>query len=111
MLSGIGPIDELKNLGIEVNQNLSVGKNLQDHVTIDGLIIKLNKEVSTLVDFEQMKTDSLEYLKTHDNIISAMGTVSAGAFIQTSFEKIPDYPDIQFGFDGINITVGTNLST
>ena len=32
MLSGIGPKKELKRYGIKVIGDLSVGKNLQDHV-------------------------------------------------------------------------------
>ena len=35
LLSGVGPADELKSLGIEVVHNLpGVGKNLQDHINI-----------------------------------------------------------------------------
>lgn len=34
MLSGIGPQDHLKEVGIPVRKNLPVGKNLQDHVMI-----------------------------------------------------------------------------
>ena len=33
MLSGIGPADHLRSLGIPVKLDLPVGKNLQDHTT------------------------------------------------------------------------------
>lgn len=37
LLSGIGPADALRDLGIEVVQDLPVGRNLQDHASIRGL--------------------------------------------------------------------------
>ena len=105
MLSGIGPKEDLDKLGIEVIQNLAVGKNLHDHPTINGLIIKLDKTKTTLVDLDQMKKDSLDYLKWHNNSIAAMGTLSSGCFAQTHLEQTPNYADFQFTFDGINVTV------
>jgi len=38
MLSGIGPEDHLKNLGVPVIQNLPVGQNLQDHYGTIGIL-------------------------------------------------------------------------
>lgn len=37
MLSGVGPKDHLKNLGIPVIQDLPVGQNLQDHYGTIGI--------------------------------------------------------------------------
>ena len=111
MLSGIGPKKHLENLGIKLIQDLPVGKNLMDHPTIDGLVIKLSNETQTLVDENQMEKDSLQYLKTHDNIISAMGSLSAGAFIKSPHESIStDYPDIQFCFSSTNTMVSIFLT-
>lgn len=110
MLSGIGPRDELQKLSIDVIQELSVGKNLQDHPTIDGFLIKLDAKHQKTDSLDQIKNDSLEYLKTHDNLISSMGTLSSGCFVRTTHEEIPDYPDVQFAFDGINITVRVSIN-
>lgn len=40
MLSGIGPAEELNKHNIEVIADLPVGKNLQDHVFYDGVIVR-----------------------------------------------------------------------
>jgi choline dehydrogenase-like flavoprotein len=43
MLSGIGPRDTLEKLGIEVIQDLKVGRNLQDHTGSRGVQFSLNE--------------------------------------------------------------------
>jgi choline dehydrogenase len=44
MLSGIGPWDDLKRLGINPRINLNgVGRNLHDHVLLQGLIFEANQ--------------------------------------------------------------------
>ena len=43
MLSGIGPSDHLKSLGIPVIADLQVGNNLQDHITLGGMIFTLEQ--------------------------------------------------------------------
>lgn len=40
MLSGIGPAEELNKHDLEVIVDLPVGKNLQDHVFYDGVIVR-----------------------------------------------------------------------
>ena len=107
MLSGIGPKKDLEKL--KVIKNLVVGKNLHDHPTTSGLVIKLN-ETKTLVDVDQMKKDSLDYLKWHNNSIAAMGTLYSGCFVQTHLEKTPNYADVQFAFGGTNLRVRNCLS-
>lgn len=46
MLSGIGPAQHLKDLGIPVLQNSRVGYNLQDHVSMSGLAFLVNDSVT-----------------------------------------------------------------
>ncbi|CAO1416645.1 unnamed protein product [Diamesa tonsa] len=48
-LSGIGPADHLEELGIEVVQDLPVGKNLQDHITTGMDLIILDKPIGLQV--------------------------------------------------------------
>ena len=43
MLSGIGPADHLNSLGIPVIADLQVGNNLQDHITLGGMIFTLEQ--------------------------------------------------------------------
>ncbi|XP_012532835.1 glucose dehydrogenase [FAD, quinone] isoform X2 [Monomorium pharaonis] len=49
MLSGIGPAKRLTELGIDVIQDMPVGKNLMDHVTFFGLSWKINASISLLI--------------------------------------------------------------
>lgn len=46
MLSGIGPKQHLEEIGIPVIQNLSVGMNLQDHISFNGLTFLVNDSVT-----------------------------------------------------------------
>jgi len=43
MLSGVGRSDHLSSLGINVLSNLSVGDNLQDHVSLGGMVFTIDK--------------------------------------------------------------------
>ena len=43
MLSGIGPADHLKSLGIPVVADLQVGNNLQDHVSMGGMVFTIEQ--------------------------------------------------------------------
>ncbi|KAK5638073.1 hypothetical protein RI129_012368 [Pyrocoelia pectoralis] len=49
MLSGVGPKNHLKQMDIPVIQNLKVGYNLIDHVTVGGLTFLINENISLVV--------------------------------------------------------------
>ncbi|XP_044727063.1 4-pyridoxate dehydrogenase-like [Chrysoperla carnea] len=57
MLSGIGPMEHLNELGIPVIKNLPVGDNLQDHIYTGGLQFLLNQTVYPITDFGLWLTD------------------------------------------------------
>ncbi|CAK9805393.1 Glucose dehydrogenase [FAD, quinone] [Anthophora plagiata] len=101
MLSGIGPREELKKHGINVISDLPVGRNLQDHVTMDGLVIALN-ETATNKDYNMKKNDIFYYEKTEMGPLSATGSLTCGVFLQTIFEHQPGLPDVQYAFDASN---------
>ncbi len=46
MLSGVGHADHLKSLGIPVFADLSVGDNLQDHISLGGMVFTMEKVIS-----------------------------------------------------------------
>lgn len=48
MLSGVGPRDHLSSLGIDVIEDLPVGHNLQDHVSMSALTFLVNESVSVV---------------------------------------------------------------
>jgi choline dehydrogenase len=60
MLSGVGPADQLRPLGIEVKVDLpGVGKNLQDRYEI-GVVHELSKDFSVLSEMRQQEPDPAE---------------------------------------------------
>ncbi|XP_033229601.1 glucose dehydrogenase [FAD, quinone]-like [Belonocnema kinseyi] len=97
MLSGIGPAKDLKKLGIKVIANLPVGKNMQDHVTFNGVLIPLHQTV-TEKSFKHKQADLEEYLKTNTGPLSATGAAAANLFTQTKYEEIDGVPDGQIFF-------------
>lgn len=85
MLSGIGPKEHLSDVGIEVIEDLPVGLNLQDHVSMAALTFIVNDSV-TIVE----PRIASNYKNTFDYLIRGSGpfTVPAGAealaFINTN---------------------------
>lgn len=104
MLSGIGPAHHLASLNIPVIADLSVGQNLQDHVTTDALILGLTNKTSTMVDPEDLYHEIYEYHGQYkkEGPLASTGTLCATAFIKTKF-AYENAPDIQFHFDGRNV--------
>ncbi|XP_072759631.1 glucose dehydrogenase [FAD, quinone]-like isoform X1 [Anoplolepis gracilipes] len=102
MLSGIGPKNHLSSLGIHVIEDLPVGFNLQDHVSMSGLMFLVNESV-TIVG-HRLASDPVSFL---DYLIHGKGpwTIPGGAeglaFISTkvnsrSSKRLEgDYPDIE----------------
>lgn len=93
-LSGIGPADELKKLGIEVVQDApDVGRNLQDH--LDACIIyEMTKPISMYSKTKGLKQPliGLQYLLAKQGP-GRTNHLHAGAFLKTRGEL--DRPDIQ----------------
>jgi len=49
MLSGIGPADHLKSLGIPVIADLQVGNNLQDHISYGGMVFTIEQVIRIIL--------------------------------------------------------------
>lgn len=93
MLSGIGPADHLRTLGIEVVADLpGVGENLQDHLA-SGAVYSTTKPIS--LNNAERTRNVLKYLFFRQGPLTS-SVAEAGAFIKTR----PDapVPDIQFHF-------------
>lgn len=84
MLSGIGPKKHLENMNIRVIKNLAVGKNLQDHVTTDGIVIRV-KKTATDKPLEEKKNDAVLYKKKRVGPLAANGPLQCGVFLQTKY--------------------------
>jgi choline dehydrogenase-like flavoprotein len=97
MLSGIGPADELKALGIEPVLDLpGVGKNLQDHFTV--MVEHKRKPVfpfDKLLRFDRMALAVMRWTLFRDGPATQFPAIG-DAFYRTRPEL--EVPDIQFMF-------------
>ncbi|XP_023946548.2 glucose dehydrogenase [FAD, quinone]-like [Bicyclus anynana] len=102
MLSGIGPKQQLRSLGIPVVQDLAVGENLHDHVTFNGVVIALSNKTATTVSQEEILIAVEDYheMKIKRGPLSGNGPVNSVSFLKTD-PNLPA-PDIQFQFNRIS---------
>jgi choline dehydrogenase len=93
LLSGIGPADELKQVGIPVVFDLpGVGKNLQDH--LQAGVIYACKQSITLETAESLG-NVFKYLTRKQGPLTS-NVAEAGGFVKTRSDSAA--PDIQFHF-------------
>jgi choline dehydrogenase-like flavoprotein len=100
MLSGIGPADHLRDMGIETLIDLPVGKNLQDH-QVTGLFFSRPKNTSKFRDDMRFDKISLGMITSYLFGTGPGSVVPGGmhAFIKT--DPALDVPDVEFLFRGI----------
>lgn len=103
MLSGVGPEEHLREMNIEVLQDLRVGYNLHDHTTIDGVVFLLSNETATTADSDQVTQDVYRYRETQRGPLSSTGPLQINGMVQTRFATDPFRPDIQYSFDAVNV--------
>jgi len=97
-LSGIGPREFLEPLGIPVIQDLSVGYNLQDHVTSGGVYYTLT-DTAQVPHLNQRMDHLLQYIEKGNGPLSSTGVLQVNAFGRSQYARaMGDYPDIQFTF-------------
>jgi len=89
MLSGIGPKDHLTSLGIRVIQDLPVGFNLQDHVTMSALTFLVNQSM-TLTDLSVglNPANFFDYLTQGTGPLTLPGGAEALAFLNTKTNNL-----------------------
>ena len=90
MLSGIGPGEDLRNLGIEVVSDLvGVGKNLQDHLQARPIF---------KTDLSTINTETNNYLKMAlmglQYILTQRGPMTMAASLGTGFLKTEDHLEL-----------------
>jgi 4-pyridoxate dehydrogenase len=100
MLSGIGPTEHLKDMGIKTIVDLPVGKNLQDHQTVS---ISFSRPTNTSKFRDDMRIDKAAIGMAQSYLFgTGAGSVVPGgmhAFIKSRPELA--VPDIEFMFRGI----------
>ncbi|XP_026806318.1 glucose dehydrogenase [FAD, quinone]-like isoform X1 [Rhopalosiphum maidis] len=95
MVSGIGPAEDLRPLGVPVVQDLRVGHNLQHHVA-SKLSFQLNVTNDRLLTFETIG----QYLKQRSGPLSTTGGLQTSAFLRSDRAGPADPADVQLFFDG-----------
>ncbi|XP_051160264.1 glucose dehydrogenase [FAD, quinone]-like [Leptopilina boulardi] len=100
MVSGVGPCEELKKHKIEVIKNLSVGKNLHDHVSAPGLSAKKKNIKIHPKTCEKDMEHFFTYLSKREGPLSGGKSGMLTGFVATKFAE-KDIPDIEFTFDRI----------
>lgn len=98
MLSGIGPKEHLKELGLTVLSDLKVGYNLQDHLVYTGLVYSLEKPKEKRPQKDVGFLDNAyQYALRNMGSFSNVGYLGFYGFIKTnvSDDGIEDWPDIQ----------------
>ena len=100
MLSGIGPADHLKSVGINPVVDLAVGKNLQDHL---AAMIMFTRPQNASPFRDTMRFDRIAWAMAQAYLFGkGAGTVVPGglhAFLRTKPELA--VPDIEFMFRGL----------
>ncbi|XP_026667992.1 glucose dehydrogenase [FAD, quinone]-like [Ceratina calcarata] len=88
MLSGIGPKDHLESLNIQAIEDLPVGYNLQDHVSMSALTFLVNESV-TLVEprIASNLANSFNYFVKGTGPLTVPGAAEALAFIDTKQDR------------------------
>ena len=97
MLSGVGPKNHLKDLGIEVVADLPVGENLQDHMML-MMLTKIDFPYSITENLSESLWSKLKYYLFGTGPIAFAGS-DGNAFIHTDkTNKGKTYADIQMVF-------------
>ncbi|KZC09315.1 Glucose dehydrogenase [acceptor] [Dufourea novaeangliae] len=105
MVSGIGPKEHLKEMGIPLVQDApGVGENLQDHVAMGGMVYLIDppedytsKEPFTFNLLKSITPDTIkEFAVNHTGILYSLPACEAMAFVNSKYaNKSADNPDIQ----------------
>ncbi|XP_032795568.2 glucose dehydrogenase [FAD, quinone] [Daphnia magna] len=98
MLSGVGPADHLQSFDIPVMADLPVGDNLQDHISLGGMVFTFDKPYSVM-DSRYFNIPSiLNWTINGVGPLTTLGGVEGLAWVNTKFATESDWPDIQFMF-------------
>ncbi|KAF6217328.1 hypothetical protein GE061_001682 [Apolygus lucorum] len=98
MLSGVGPEEHLKEMGIPVIQNLKVGDNMQDHVSMAGLAFLVNDTVSIIESRFTSARYILDYWVRGEGPYTLPGGAEAVAFVSTKLNDDRRHPDMELVF-------------
>ncbi|CAH0548923.1 unnamed protein product [Brassicogethes aeneus] len=94
MLSGVGPQQHLKDLGIEVIEDLHVGENLQDHCIYPGFMFKLDNNAVNQHHPYHIIDELHKYFMYQKGDLAGISITNFMGFINTKNDS--EYPNLQF---------------
>ncbi|XP_071050379.1 glucose dehydrogenase [FAD, quinone]-like [Onthophagus taurus] len=110
MLSGIGPRNHLKSVGIRAIQNLKVGYNLMDHIACGGITFLVNDSISLKTERMFERQPLSDYLNYHKGPLSVPGGLEACSFHNTDDPNNPDgYPNMELFYLGGSMVSDSTL--
>nr|XP_012226923.1 PREDICTED: glucose dehydrogenase [FAD, quinone]-like [Linepithema humile]XP_012226924.1 PREDICTED: glucose dehydrogenase [FAD, quinone]-like [Linepithema humile]XP_012226925.1 PREDICTED: glucose dehydrogenase [FAD, quinone]-like [Linepithema humile] len=95
MLSGIGPEQHLREMGIPSVVDLPVGNNLQDHVFWAGVLLGFKNKSATPPPLTRALDDAYEYLMYNQGSFASASGHDFQGFVNVN-DPTAKYPDIQF---------------
>lgn len=100
MLSGIGPRQDLERVGIDVvHEAPGVGRNLQDHIAIGGIIFLIDPKISVIYRRMVNFNSALRYAVTEDGPLTSSIGLEVTSFINTKYANhTDDWPDMNLFF-------------
>ncbi|CAK1590448.1 unnamed protein product [Parnassius mnemosyne] len=98
MLSGVGPAQHLKEVGIDViHDSPGVGRNLQDHIAVGGIVFQIDYPISLIMNRLVNINSALRYAITEDGPLTSSIGLEVVAFINTKYANASDdWPDMEF---------------
>uniref|UniRef100_A0A0P6FW01 Glucose dehydrogenase (FAD, quinone) n=1 Tax=Daphnia magna TaxID=35525 RepID=A0A0P6FW01_9CRUS len=99
MLSGVGPANHLQSFGIPVIEDLPVGDNLQDHISLGGMVFTVNKPFGSTEARYYTLPALLNYTMNSAGPLASLGGCEGLAWVNTKYaDPSGDFPDIEFHF-------------
>ncbi|XP_022128035.2 glucose dehydrogenase [FAD, quinone] [Pieris rapae] len=98
MLSGVGPAEHLKEVGIDaIYDSPGVGRNLQDHIAVGGIVFQVDYPISLVMNRLVNINSALRYAVSEDGPLTSSIGLEVVSFINTKYANASDdWPDIEF---------------
>lgn len=98
MLSGVGPKEHLNELSIPLIKDLKVGHNLQDHLSMAGLVFLVNSSVTIIESKYTRPRYLVDFMMNGSGPLTLPGGAEALGFYPTKYAEDQSHPDMELVF-------------